>query len=276
MELRVVIAGAAGNMGSQAVRAVSEADDMQLVAAVDPGAIDEDAGERAGIGRIGVPIVGDLATVFEVANPTVLVDFTRPDTVKQNVLLAVERGLHAVVGTTGLSQDDWAEIDQLAREKNVGVLHAPNFALGAVLMMRFAREAARFFPQAEIIEMHHDHKRDAPSGTALHTAEMIRSVWEQAPVPKVDEMEVVEGARGGNANGVRIHSVRLPGHVAHQEVLLGLPGETLTIRHDSIDRRCFMPGVLAALRAVGNLRGVHLGLENILFSDSNRPIGTRS
>lgn len=276
MELRVVIAGAAGNMGSQAVRAVSEADDMQLVAAVDPGAVDEDAGERAGIGRIGVPIVGDLATVFEVANPTVLVDFTRPDTVKQNVLLAVERGLHAVVGTTGLSQDDWAEIDQLAREKNVGVLHAPNFALGAVLMMRFAREAARFFPQAEIIEMHHDHKRDAPSGTALHTAEMIRSVWEQAPVPKVDEMEVVEGARGGNANGVRIHSVRLPGHVAHQEVLLGLPGETLTIRHDSIDRRCFMPGVLAALRAVGNLRGVHLGLENILFSDSNRPIGTRS
>lgn len=268
MELRVVIAGAAGNMGSQAVRAVSEADDMQLVAAVDPGAVDEDAGERAGIGRIGVPIVGDLETVFDVANPTVLVDFTRPDTVKQNVRFAVERGLHAVVGTTGLSEADWSEIDQLARDKNVGVLHAPNFALGAILMMRFAREAARFFPQAEIIELHHDHKRDAPSGTALHTAEMIRSVWDEAPVPKVDEIEVVEGARGGNANGVRIHSVRLPGHVAHQEVLLGLPGETLTIRHDSIDRRCFMPGVLAALRAVGNLRGVHLGLENILFSDS--------
>lgn len=266
MELRVVIAGAAGNMGSEAVRAVSEADDMQLIAAVDPGCVDEDAGERAGIGNIGLPIVGALDAVFETARPTVLVDFTRPDTVRQNVITAVEHGMYAVIGTTGLSESDWNEIDRLARKQDVGVLHAPNFAIGAVLMMRFAREAARFFPQAEIIELHHDRKRDAPSGTALHTAEMVRSVWKEAPISKVDEIEVVPGARGGNANGVPIHSVRLPGHVAHQEVMLGLAGETLTIRHDSIDRRCFMPGVLAALRNVGKLRGVHMGLESVLFS----------
>lgn len=265
MELRVVVAGAAGQMGSEVVRAVSEAEDMRVVGAVDPGCVGEDAGERAGIGALGVPIVGRLEEALDAVEADVVVDFTQPNTVFQNVITAIEYGLHAVVGTTGLSESEWEDIDRVARQRGVGVLHAPNFAIGAVLMMRFAREAARFFPQAEIIELHHDRKRDAPSGTALYTAEMIRSVWEQPPERKVEEKELLKGARGGNADGVVIHSVRLSGLVAHQEVLLGLPGQILTIRHDSIDRRSFMPGVLLALRKVRDIRGVEIGLEKVLF-----------
>lgn len=262
---RVVVMGAGGKMGREVVRAVYEAPDLELVGGVDPVCVGADVGELAGIGRLGTAVAASLEELLDTARPTAIVDFTRPDTVRANVTAAVQNGLHAVVGTTGLSQSDWEEIDRLARERGVGVIHAPNFAIGAVLMMRFAQEAARFFHNVEIIELHHDEKHDAPSGTALYTAQLINEVREAAPTKEVTEVEIVKGARGGDAGGVHIHSVRLPGFVAHQEVILGLPGQTLTIRHDSLHRQSFMPGVLHALRKVHDIRGVVIGLEKILF-----------
>lgn len=265
MDLRVVVVGAGGKMGREVVKAVYAAPDMELVGAVDPGFSGTDAGVLAGLGPLGIETAAGLEEAIGSTRPTAVVDFTRPDTVYDNVLVAVERGVHAVVGTTGLGRDEWDHIDQLARERGVGVIHTPNFALGAILMMRFAQEAARLFDSVEIIELHHDQKRDAPSGTALYTADLIREARREAPAAALDSVELVQGARGADADGVHIHSVRLPGLVAHQEVIFGLPGQTLTIRHDSIHRECFMPGVLAALRRVHEVRGVLIGLEKLLF-----------
>lgn len=266
MDLRIVVIGAGGKMGREVVKAVHAAEDMELVGAVDLGYAGEDAGVLAGIGPVGVRVRGSLQEALVEDRPTAVVDFTRPTSVFENVVTAVEHRVHAVVGTTGLSTDEWQKIDKLAVEHGVGVIHAPNFAIGAILMMRFAQEAARFFDRVEIIEMHHDQKADAPSGTALYTAELIREVLQDAPAKAVEEVELVKGARGGDADGVHIHSVRLPGLVAHQEVILGAPGQTLTIRHDSLHRESFMPGVLTALRRVHEVRGVLIGLERLLFA----------
>ena len=197
-----------------------------------------------------------------------MVDFTTPDAVFDNVMTALDLGKRVVFGTTGLDEERLQEIDARARERSLGVVHAPNFAIGAVLMMRFAAEASRFFDQVEIIELHHDQKKDAPSGTAIKTAELIAEARKsRGEVAAVTETEVVAGARGGEVQGVQVHSVRLPGLVAHQEVLLGLPGQTLTIRHDSFDRASFMPGVLLALRKVGEITGLVYGLEHLLFEE---------
>lgn len=266
MDLRVAVVGAGGKMGREVVKAVHSAPDMQLVGAVDLGCAGVDAGTLAGIGEVGVEVVATLDEALRTYRPNAIVDFTQPSSVFGNVTTAVEYGVHAVVGTTGLSQAEWDEIDRLARRHGVGVIHTPNFAIGAILMMRFAQEAARLFDQVEIIELHHDQKQDAPSGTALYTAELIRQAKEEAPAKSFEEVELVKGARGGDAGGIHIHSVRLPGFVAHQEVILGLPGQTLTIRHDSINRESFMPGVLTALRRVHEVRGVLIGLEKLLFS----------
>lgn len=241
---RVVVAGASGRMGRAVVEALARADDMEYV---------------GGVGR------GDnLDDVIRAARPTVIVDFTVPEAVMDHIRAGLAAGIPMVVGTTGLSRDMVEWVDAEARRREVGVVIEPNFALGAVLMMRFAREAARWFPDAEIIELHHEKKHDAPSGTAMRTAEII---GESRPAPSTNRdagLELVEGARGGVHKGVHIHSVRLPGHVAHQEVIFGLAGETLRLRHDLVDRSSFMPGVLLAVRHVGGLRGVH-GLENLLF-----------
>jgi 4-hydroxy-tetrahydrodipicolinate reductase len=219
MTLRVAVAGAAGRMGSTVCDAVSGAEDMELVGRADPA-----------LGVSVADVLGDA---------DVLVDFTRPDTALENIRLAVAAGVHAVVGTTGF---DTGELARLPSHPPHGkVLVAPNFAIGAVLMMRFAVEASRIMARAEIIELHHDRKLDAPSGTAARTAELM-----EGDVP--------------------IHSVRLPGLVAHQEVILGDVGQTLTIRHDSTDRTSFMPGVLLAVRRVGSLeRSPVVGLEHLLF-----------
>lgn len=266
MDLRVVVIGAGGKMGREVVKAVSQAPDMELVGAVDVRCAGQDAGLLAGIGEIGLTVRASVEEALRSARATAVVDFTSPSSVRANVVTAVEHGVHAVVGTTGLSHDDWSYIDRLAKARGVGVIHTPNFALGAILMMRFAQEAARLFDQVEIIELHHDQKVDAPSGTALYTAELIRQVREEAPAKAKEEIEVVKGARGGEYGGIHIHSVRLPGLVAHQEVILGLPGQTLTIRHDSFSRESFMPGVLLALRRVHEVRGVLIGLEKLIFS----------
>lgn len=241
---RVVVAGASGRMGRAVMEALAREDDMEFV---------------AGVGR------GDnLDDVIRAARATVIVDFTVPEAVMDHIRVGLAAGIPLVVGTTGLSVNEVEWVDAEARQRGVGVVIEPNFALGAVLMMRFAREAARWFPDAEIIELHHENKHDAPSGTAMRTAELIDDARSVRPAAGEAGLELVDGARGGVHKGVHIHSVRLPGHVAHQEVIFGMAGETLRLRHDLVDRRSFMPGVLLAVRRVGGLRGVH-GLEDLLF-----------
>ena len=259
--MRVGVVGAAGRMGSEVCRAVDAASDLELAAAVDPNAAGRDLGEVAGAGT-GIVIAGDLNALPE-ANVAVAVEFTSPATVGDNLKWLLEHDIHAVVGATGISDGDLARAAALAAEGNANVLVAPNFAIGAVLMMQFAAEAARHLPDVEIVELHHDRKVDAPSGTALRTAELVGDARIQIPdaVPGDDQNPP---ARGLSHHGVPVHSVRLPGLVAHQEVVFGGTGQTLTIRHDSIDRTSFMPGVLLACREVGGLDGLVVGLEHVL------------
>lgn len=256
-------------MGREVVRAVSRTDDMRLVGACDRVGVGEDAGNLAGIGPLGIAVEDALEELLVGSAPHVMVDFTEPTSVLQNVHTAIRAGVRAVVGTTGLTQVDLEDINKAATARDVGVLVAPNFAIGAVLMMHFAEDAARWFPHVEIIELHHDRKKDAPSGTAIKTAEMIVKSWEEQGAvqnaKKLDELESIPGARGGKMEGVHIHSVRLPGFVAHQEVIFGLPGQTLTLRHDSTDRDSFMPGVLMGIRRVGDIKGLVYGLDKLLF-----------
>lgn len=242
--IRVGVLGALGRMGATVVRAVEAAPDMKVVAAVDADGSRDD-----------------------LTGAEVVVDFTHPDAVLDNLRFAVEHGIHAVVGTTGFTEDGLAAVREwLAAEPGVGVLIAPNFALGAVLAMRFAQQAARFYESVEIIELHHNRKADAPSGTAAHTARLVARARREAGLqPGADATTAeLDGARGAQVEGVRVHSVRLPGLVAHEEILFGQDGETLTIRHDSMDRSSFMPGVLLGVREVQRRPGLTVGLENVL------------
>ncbi|GLW90986.1 4-hydroxy-tetrahydrodipicolinate reductase [Actinokineospora globicatena] len=242
----VAVLGARGRMGAEACAAVEGAADLALVAQVDSG---------------------DWAAEVLASGAKVVVDFTHPDVVMDNLRFCVDNDIHAVVGTSGF---DTARLDTLrdwlADKPELGVLIAPNFALGAVLSMRFAQLAARYYDTVEIIELHHNRKADAPSGTAAHTARLVGQARADAglgPVPDATTSEV-DGARGAPVDGVRVHSVRLGGLVAHQEVLFGGEGETLTIRHDSLDRKSFMPGVLHGVRAIVARPGLTVGLENLL------------
>jgi len=243
---RVAVLGAGGRMGSEACRAVDAADDLELVA------------------RIGS--TDPLSTLTD-AGIEVAVDLTRPDAVMANLRFCVEHGIHAVVGTSGFDDDRLAQLrGWLDTAPGVGVLVVPNFAVGAVLMMRFAEQAARFFDSVEIVELHHAGKADAPSGTARRTAQLVAAARRDAglgPMPD-STASALDGARGADVDGVRVHSVRARGLVAHQEVLLGTAGETLTIRHDSYDRASFMPGVLLAVREVATRPGLTVGLEPLI------------
>lgn len=262
---RVVVAGAAGRMGRAAVRTIARREDMVLVGALGHrNAIGQDAGGVAGAGAIGVPITTDLTEIFLVGRPTVLVDLSRGEAVAAHARAALDHRVPVVIGATGVGAEDVQVLRERCRAEQMGGILAPNFALGAILMMEFARRAARFFPHVEITELHHDRKRDAPSGTAIRTARLIAEARETAPVPAVAETEVIAGARGGEVAGVRVHSVRLPGLVAHQEVLFGGPGQTLTIRHDSTSEESFMPGLVLAIQKVGALRQFVEGLEGVL------------
>jgi 4-hydroxy-tetrahydrodipicolinate reductase len=256
----VVVTGAAGRMGREVVRAVTAAEGMQVVAAIDPTstgtAIDDGSGGE-------VVTTGDLAQALAELRPQVLVDFTVPAAVEANVRAALAVGVDCVVGTTGVAEGRWREIAGGARDAAC-LFVAPNFAIGAVLMMRFAATAARYMPHAEVIELHHDRKLDAPSGTAMRTAALIAAARTAVPAAPGRETEIAEGARGALVDGVTVHSVRLPGLVAHQEVLFGGVGQTLSIRHDSIDRTSFMPGVVLAVREVGARQGLVVGLEELM------------
>ena len=260
--IRVAVLGAAGRMGQMVCRAVADDPELALVAAIDPQGGGTPVGAMIGHPDLDVRISEELDTLLQ-AETEVSVDFTEPDSVMDNVRWHIDHAVHIVVGTTGLHPADLEEIndrlDQEGRESNVIV--APNFAIGAVLMQRFAAEAARHFSAVEIIELHHDGKIDAPSGTALDTAMRIARERDSYKGP---DSESLPGTRGGDIEGIRIHSVRLPGLVAHQEVLFGGPGQTLSIRHDSMDRTSFMPGVLLAVKQIHTRPGLTVGLEPLL------------
>jgi 4-hydroxy-tetrahydrodipicolinate reductase len=259
--VRVGVVGAAGRMGAEVCRAVAGADGLALVAAVDVSAAGEPLRDRTGV-DLDLTVSGEL-DALTAAGAEVAVEFTGPASVGANLRWLLEHGIHAVVGATGIDADDLDAARTLAAEGPANALVAPNFAIGAVLLMRFAAEAARHLPHVEIIELHHDRKVDAPSGTALRTAELIAEARAEVPeVPLGDDRH--PGARGADHADVRVHSVRLPGIVANQEVIFGGEGQTLTIRHDSIDRTSFMPGVLLACREVGGLDGLVVGLEHLL------------
>ena len=261
--VKVIVSGACGRMGRAVLNAVYQDAELELVGAVDLNA-GADAGDLIGIGKIGVIVEADLQRAIDEKKPDVMVDFTQPAVVFGNACLALKNGVRPVIGTTGLLEDSKVEIAQLAAQYNTAAFIAPNFAIGAVLMMKMAVEAAKYMPHVEIIEMHHDQKLDAPSGTALKTAEMIQQVRDTMAQGHPDEVEKVFGARGADIDGMHIHSVRLPGYVAHQEVIFGGLGQTLTIRHDSITRDSFMPGVVLACKKVMQSNGLVCGLENYL------------
>lgn len=270
--IRVAVCGAAGRMGREVVAAVTQADGMEIVAAIDRQNVGEDAGSLAGISPLGIVIESELEAAFVRAQPQVLVDFTLPASVLANVELALAFGISPVIGTTGLSRENLQKIDRLARMKEIGAFVAPNFAIGAVLMMQFAAQAAKYLPDVEIIELHHEKKLDSPSGTALLTAQKIaharREIGaEPRPLPTeglIAKAAHARGAREDATGDIPIHSVRLPGFVAHQEVIFGGTDEILTLRHDSLHRRSFMPGVVLAIRKVRDLNGLVVGLENLL------------
>lgn len=265
MMIKVAIAGARGRLGSAALQAIIAAPDMDVVAALDykydglylhNSMITEESE--------GVPIYTSLAQLAADTQPDVLLDVTDPDAVFNNVREAIALGICPVVGTSGLSKEQIEILTELSTATQVGCIIAPNFSIGAVLMMKFSVMAARYLGDVEILEMHHDRKLDAPSGTAVKTAEMITKVREPHLQGHPEEQEHQAGARGADVEGMKIHSIRLPGLLAHQQVLLGGEGELLTIRHDSFDRNCFMPGILMATRDVMARKDLVYGLENII------------
>lgn len=261
--IKVLVNGAAGKMGREVCRAVLAEPDLVLRQTVDinPSFKGKDIGELIGQQSLGVIIQDNLDEALT-NKPEVMVDFTHPDSVMDNIRQAVAQNVHVVVGTTGIQPTDLDEIKGLLKTSSSHVFIAPNFAIGAVLMMELAKTVARYLKACEIIELHHDQKADAPSGTAIKTAQGLD--LSQTKRLSEKERETVDGVRGGVVDGAHIHSVRLPGLVAHQEVIFGGVGQTLTIRHDSISRESFMPGVIMAIKAISKRPGLTYGLENLL------------
>jgi 4-hydroxy-tetrahydrodipicolinate reductase len=257
-KIKVVVHGAVGRMGQTLVDALCREPDMQLVGAIDLKATGDKLPLPDGS---AVPFSSDLDYILFDCQPEVLVDFSTAKAVMPAVRLAAERGVNMVIGTTGLSAEDIEEIDRLAKAKGVGAVMAPNFALGAVLMMHLAKIAGKYLDHAEIIELHHEGKLDAPSGTALATA---KGMAEARGKPFVAPTGARADSRGKEVEGISIHSVRLPGLIAHQEVILGGVGQTLSLRHDTSGRDCFMPGVMLAIREVIKKKGLTYGLESLL------------
>lgn len=265
--IKVIVTGAYGKMGREVVKSILSAEDMELVGAVDAAGEGTDVGLLTEAGNTGVTIEKNLEELINRVRPDVVVDFTNPHAVYNNAMLYLEHRVRPVIGTTGLNPEQINEIIEYSEKYGIGGLIAPNVAIGALLMMKFAAEASRYLPNVEIIELHHNQKLDAPSGTAIKTAEaIIEQRGTQIHQDATTEVERLAGARGGEfEGGIHIHSVRLPGLVAHQEVIFGGLGETLTIRHDSISRESFMPGVLLGVRKVMRLESVVYGLDRLLF-----------
>ncbi len=255
MSIKVIVAGFKGRMGSTAVDMIKNDSELELAALLDPFAAEKEID--------GVPVFTDKSDLVGF-DAEVWVDFTIPKVAYENTHFALENGFRPVVGTTGFTQEQIADLMTLSADKKLGGLIAPNFAIGAVLLMEFAAKASKYFPDLEIIELHHDKKKDAPSGTAVKTAELIREARAYKKQGAADEEETLVGARGAEFDGFRIHSVRLPGLVAHQEVIFGAQGEGLTLRHDSYDRISFMSGVNLGIKEVVQREQLVYGLEHLL------------
>lgn len=248
--IKVAVCGAMGKMGKEVCQAVLDCPDTELVAKIDI-ASDE--------------MYHHIEDANRVVDIDVLVDFTQPKSIFENAKYCLNNGIKIVIGTTGLKDEEIEFLKKLSQEKNTGCLIAPNFSTGAVLMMMFARQAAKYFDNAEIIELHHNQKKDAPSGTAIKTASMMAEVKDDFTKNNCPETETIEGARGGNSySNIHIHSVRMPGYIASQEVLFGSSGQIMTIRHDSMDRKCYMQGVLLAVKHVAEKNDFIYGLDNIM------------
>ncbi|HZK86422.1 MAG TPA: 4-hydroxy-tetrahydrodipicolinate reductase [Syntrophomonas sp.] len=262
--IKVIVVGALGKMGKETAKAVFNDPELELVGLIDIRGKGESMGDILAIKELQLPVNSDLDQLMASTHPEVMVDFTNPQAVYNNTRKALKQKINCVIGTTGLNEMELAQLEKIAQENEVGVAVIPNFALGAVLMMKLSQQVAQYFPDVEIIELHHDQKMDAPSGTALKTAEMIAANRQRVPARNAREFEKVAGARGGEVNGIRIHSVRLPGFVAHQEVIFGGIGQSLRIRHDSYDRVGFMPGVALSIKKIIEIKGLVYGLENFL------------
>ena len=270
----VVVAGALGRMGAEVVRAVLAAPDCTLVAAIDttPDKEGADLGLELGLGELELAITSDFEGALCQASQAarqggaaVLVDFTHPSVVYEHTRAAIAYGVHPVIGTTGLSPGQLADLAGFAEKAGVGGAVIPNFSVGMVLLQQAAAAAARFYDFAELTELHHNRKADAPSGTCIKTAELIEELGKSFNLQQVQEHETLAGCRGGQReSGLRLHSIRLPGLVAHQEVMFGAPGETYTLRHDTIERSAYMPGVLLTVRKVRQLAGLVYGLERLI------------
>lgn len=265
--IKVLVSGAAGRMGQESCRAVLRSEGMELVGAVDPFRGGEDLGKIIAQENVNLTIHNDLEKALKEIQPEVMVDFTNPDVVFNNVIIALNNNVRPVIGTTGMSGEQIQQLKELSKKQKIGGLVAPNFAIGALLMMKFSTMAVKYFHHVEIIEMHHDQKMDAPSGTALKTAELLEEIRGNMRQGLPSEYEKISGVRGGDFEGMRIHSVRLPGYVAHQEVIFGGTGQTLSIRHDSISRESFMPGLITGIRKVMEIDEVVYGLDNLIFEN---------
>ncbi|XJZ26028.1 4-hydroxy-tetrahydrodipicolinate reductase [Bacillota bacterium Lsc_1132] len=262
--IKIIIAGPRGRMGREAVKLAAATENFELLAVIDHKYDGMLLSEFDGFSQIDVPIYTDIEKCLQETKADVLIDLTTPEVGMYHAKTSLTYGVRPVVGTTGFTKEDLRELEGICREKELGCIIAPNFAIGAVLMMKFSQMAAKYFQDVEIIELHHDQKLDAPSGTAVKTAEMISAVRNHKQQGHPNEKETIQGARGAEYEGMHIHSVRLPGLIAHQQVLFGSDGQTLTIRHDSYHRGSFMSGVKVAVETVMKLDSFVYGLENIL------------
>ncbi|OMF73139.1 4-hydroxy-tetrahydrodipicolinate reductase [Paenibacillus glucanolyticus] len=263
-KVKVAVVGAGGRMGKEVVKLVLGDEELELVAAVGKSDAGADAGTLVGLPACGIRVTSDLEMALVESRPDVMVDFTTPQFAYSNTALAIKHGVRPIIGTTGFTPEQIEELDKQCAEQNIGGLIAPNFSIGAILMMKFAAQAAKYLPHVEIIETHGDQKLDAPSGTSIKTAEMIAQNREEIRQGNPMEEEVIEGARGGYYNGFRIHSVRLPGVFAQQEVIFGGYGQSLKIRHDSYERAAYMPGVKMAMEKVMGYTGLVYGFDHFI------------
>lgn len=263
-QIKIIVAGPRGRMGKEALQLIKNTEYFTLVGAVDRLNEGKMISDIEGLPMLDAPIFNDIEKCIEATQPDVLIDLTTPEIGRYHTEVALNYGVRPVVGTTGFSKDDLDRLTILAEEKGIGVIIAPNFAIGAILMMKFSQMAAKYFQDVEIIELHHDKKLDAPSGTAIKTAELITKVREPKKQGHPDEKETHTGARGADFDGIRMHSVRLPGLVAHQEVMFGGNGQMLSIRHDSFNRESFMSGVKLAVDSIMKLDILVYGLENLM------------
>lgn len=258
-KINIVLAGPRGNMGKEAIKMITKQPHYRLVAVIDRKQENKETEAHQ-----GHKVYYDAEQCFQKEKPHIFIELTRPEAGFLHTKLALENNIKTVVGTSGFSEEQISQLSKIATQNKVGCIIAPNFALGAVLMMLFAKMAANYFPNIEIIEKHHDGKVDAPSGTAIKTAEMIQEVRDQHVQGHPEEYETLQGVRGGDLEGIKVHSVRLPGLVAHQEVIFGGNSELLTIRHDSIHRASFMDGIKLAIDSVLTLEHLVYGLENVM------------